>query len=258
MKPLEGKIIISTRLPEHATSIAAPLEEKGAVVYNMPMISITGMQISSQLVNILNSLDAFNWIIFTSQHGVIYFFQLLETIAKSTNLPKKLKIAAYGRKAEEALNKRNMSPTYVSEANTSSIFFKELADKVLQPNEHVLLPLGNLAKNTYNQYLKNLVFYQRINVYQNSCPTTADNEILKRIQEGRYDIIIFTSPSTFYNLGNFLDLDTINNKLKAASIGPGTTAALEENDVRPGRASSSSVEALIKDIIQYFNSNNNT
>jgi uroporphyrinogen-III synthase len=82
-----------------------------------------------------------------------------------------------------------------------------------------------------------------------------DRKILNRIAENRYDLIVFTSPSTFHNLlellGNLADLKNI----RAASIGHTTTETMKQNGYKPLlNADEPDLQTLAKDIIRYFQS----
>ena len=251
MNSLEGKIIINTRPNGQADKLTNYLSNEGAVVYNMPLISIHPASLTEEIKTVLYRLDSFDWLIFTSQNGVKHFLNLMSSALQNNRLPERLKIAVFGHKASDMLQNNNITPDFVSTAKSSDEFYDTLGTYIIKQNENVLLALGNLAKTHYNHYLQKRAKIHRINVYNNVCPDSADTEILRRIQENRYDLIIFTSPSTFYNLGAFIDINTIAPNLRAVSIGPVTTAAMQDKGVEPVfTASAPTMEALVKDLIK--------
>ena len=94
----------------------------------------------------------------------------------------------------------------------------------------------------------------RINVYQIVKPNQADPEIIELIKNDKYDLIVFTSPSTFHNFCSFYELDQIR-KLKMASIGRTTTKAINDEGFETVlTATKSNAEGLRDAIIEYYQS----
>jgi uroporphyrinogen-III synthase len=93
---------------------------------------------------------------------------------------------------------------------------------------------------------------QRMDVYQTVKPLTADEKIMQAIQHQYYDLILFTSPSTFENFCSFYGTENIK-ELKSASIGSTTTKAMKDSGLEPLiTAKKSTAEGLSEAIIEYF------
>ena len=76
--------------------------------------------------------------------------------------------------------------------------------------------------------------------------------IVKRIAEGAYDLILFTSPSTFNHFTMLVDKSLLVN-LRIASIGSTTTRAIREAGFEPVlTADQSNAEGLTEAILKYY------
>jgi hydroxymethylbilane synthase len=249
---LQGKVIISTRAVESGYTLPDLLKAKGANVFSLPMIEILPSILTSAENELLKNLDYFDWIFFTSKNGVANFFKHLSDIKGSTALPKSVKLAVIGGKTALELEYYGYSPDFISHDNTS-VDLLDNFDNVINPKQQkILLSLGNLADDTLSLGLSEKNNVKRINVYQTLKPDTADASILEIIYQNHYDLLVFTSPSTFQNFCSFYDADKIN-LLKTASIGTTTTKAITNAGLEPLiTAVKSSTEGLSEAIETFF------
>lgn len=254
MSNIKNKIIISTQPEESFTEFAKPLEDFGAKVINLPMISVSESNISEQESTIIKNIQAFDWLIFTSKNGIIFFLKKLETLTGNINLPENIKIAVIGQKTAKELEKYGKVANYISKSNLAEIFAKELKNNVITKNSKTLLLLGNLAGNTIENELEGFVNITRINCYETCKPKNINQNIIEIINNKQYDIIIFTSSSGFHNFVEVYNCKENLKKLKVGSIGKSTTKAIEEYGVKPlFTAQQSNIEGLINEIVLYFN-----
>jgi hydroxymethylbilane synthase len=245
---LNDKIIISTRAIESGDSITV----QGATVLSLPMIEIYPSKLENTEKELFNNLANFNWIFFTSKNGVVNFFKHLSDLKGSTTLPANIKIAVIGSKTATELDYYGYAPSFISKGNTSEDFLNEFFKAVNPVKQKILLSLGNLADDSLSKRLSKENEVKRLNVYETLKPKSVDTSILKIINENKYDLILFTSPSTFYNFCSFYEKDRIQH-LKMASIGSTTTKAIEEAGYSPLiTAKMSSIEGLSETISEYF------
>ncbi len=249
---LKGKTIISTRAAEPGDSLPVLLEAHGAELLALPMIEITPTPLDAQMIEQLAYPDRYDWIFFTSKNGVINFFRHLMDVKGNTELPNTVKLAVIGYKTGLELEYYGYSPTFISDENTAEQFLKQFYNKYQPHNLNILLSLGNLADNTLSNRLSAENTVHRINVYQTVKPAHADPEVIERLKNAQYDLIIFTSPSTFNNFCSFYDLTQVG-KLQMVSIGSTTTKAIEEAGFKPAfTAVKSNAEGLRDAIIHYY------
>ncbi len=250
--PVGNKLVISTRALDSGDTLNDMLQKHGIKTLALPMIEIVPTVLTEEGIDLVQSLTHFEWIFFTSRNGVLHFFKHLLDVTGSTFLPKRIKIATIGTKTAAELEYYGYAPDFLSGGNNAN----ELLDnfcKIYHPkNMKIFLALGNLAGDTLNNNLCDGNYVKRLNVYNTIKPKFVDPAILEIIRLKRYDFIVFTSPSTFYNfcaLQNDIEL----HSLKIASIGITTTKVIRNAGIEPVlTAKKSTAEGLVDDIIAYF------
>ena len=257
MCELCNKVLISTQPSESFPEFEKALHNSGAIVLNLPMISVSEATISENEKDLIQNINNFNWLVFTSKNGVKYLLKKYFELTDNKVLPKNSKTAVIGKKTANELIKNGITPTYISESNLAEIFSKELKEKVIEANSNILLLLGNLAGDLIEKTLKNHVITTRINCYENSIPKTLDLEIIKKINSDKYDLIIFTSSSCFSNFAETLKNHNIQiQNLRVASIGKSTTKTMKEYGVKPMfTAKQSNIEGIVKEIKTLYKPN---
>ena len=252
--PLKGKVIVSARGAESGDTLPDILKDQGAAVLPLPMIEIIPSELNEDLTSVLKNLKSYNWIFFTSKNGVANFFQHLVTIQGNTDLPDALRIAAIGYKTALELDYYGYSPHFISEGNSSEDMVNQFLKMKSPVDNQILLALGNLADESLQKYFSVNNFVKRINVYNTVKPDHTDPEIMNLIKNNLYDLIIFTSPSTFINFCSFYGKENLGN-LKMASIGPTTTKCIKEAGIEPLiTAKKSNAEGLRDEIVEFYKS----
>lgn len=253
--PLKNKLFISTRPAGSSDEMKRLFENAGAELQEMPLIKIEPLSVSAEEINLLENIEQFDWLILTSANGVLYFFETFKKISAKTELPEHLKIAVIGNKTQKKLEEYGYSPGFVNPGNTAEDFAeafpRELQKEKEQPK--ILLALGKLARTVIQNELKNSAECTRINFYTTTIPEKVDSDILKRIEEDHYEMLIFTSPS---GIRNFLKITRTKqlNKLRVACIGDTTARTARDNKIEPlVVAQKASVKGLIDSIINYYN-----
>ncbi len=250
--PLKNKVIISTRPKDPTDNLPPMLTKLGASVISFPMIKIELSKINETEINYLKNINSYNWIFFTSKNGVSHFFKQLIETKGNTELPKSLKIATIGNKTSAELDYYGYAPDFISSGNTSEDFLNEFYEKHKPENCKIILSLGNLADNTlYNRLTKeNKV--DRINVYNTVNIGKVETNIINIIKKDKYDLVIFTSPSAFYNFCSYFSKKELLN-IKMASIGKTTTKAITEKGYTPlFTAKKSNTEGLKEAIVKFY------
>jgi hydroxymethylbilane synthase len=250
--PLQDKVIISTRAIETTDTLPELLQAMGANVISLPMIEIVQSKRGTKETELLQNAEQFDWIFFTSKNGVANFFKHLIDVKGSTELTKQVKKAVIGSKTAAELDYYGYAPDFMSEGNTSEEMLEQFYHTYQPKSQKILLALGYLADDTLLNRLSKENEVKRINVYETIKPKTADAAVLEAIKQDLYDLIVFTSPSTFLNLCSFCESDIIP-RLKMASIGSTTTGAIKQSGLEPLiTAKRSNVEGLCDAIIDYF------
>ena len=253
MSVLENKIIISTRPISVDDSIKRYLVEKGATVLDFPMIEICPLELSEEIKELFQQINSFQWMVFTSKNGADCFFKLLRQLSLKIDVLTSVKIAVVGKKTSEEVMKNNCSPYLISTGTTSADLLNDMLRKVA-PTDRILLVLGELADNTLEQGLDNVASPTRINVYKTLHTGVHSKELIKSIRNNAYDMILFTSPSGFYQFKKLMPAKILMPDFKSACIGRITEKAMISNNCRPLLVSRRSEgETFVNELELYFN-----
>ena len=103
VKPLSGLRILVTRPRDQAHILSDKLRALGALTFELPTIEIAPPQSHTQLDNAIHNLKAYDWIIFTSVHGVQFFIDRLASLNVTLAKDDHVKIAAVGPATAAAL-----------------------------------------------------------------------------------------------------------------------------------------------------------
>jgi hydroxymethylbilane synthase len=250
--PLYGKVFISTRATETGDTLPDLLSAQGATLLSLPMIEIHPSILGNDDLEKIRALRAYDWLFFTSRNGVAHFFKQLIDLTGSSELPLTLKVAVVGTKTASELEYYGYSPAFTGKEHGSA----ELAAEFLRTNQpkhqKILLSLGNLADDTLKNILGSEHAVDRVDVYDTIQPKSANPKVISQIVDGSYDLILFTSPSTFRHFSSFVETSLLGS-LKIGSIGSTTSKAIREAGYEPlMTAKMSNTEGLTAAILQYY------
>jgi uroporphyrinogen-III synthase len=255
MGSLSNKIIISTRPLSEEDSIKSYLTAKGALVLDFPMIEIADSELSDDLKANFLEISSFHWLVFTSKNGVKYFFKLLDNLGLNIASLSQIKIAVVGKITAKEVKKFKAVPFLVSSGNTSQDLLNELL-AIVKPNEKVFLSLAELADDTLEKGLAGTAVPTRLNAYKTIQPTTYSQEIIDKIRENAYDMILFTSASGVQNFNRLMAEQNINYTFRAACIGTTTEKEMLKFGYIPVLVSSrSNGGTFAQELEQYFENN---
>ena len=252
--PLENIKIVITRSESQTRNDNEELEKLGARIYNFPTIKITKLDDYSETDEILIQINNFNYMIFTSSNSVKYFFERIVELKIQINLDK-VKIIAIGKGTENSLKKINM-PIYITASKFSAenllkeISTLDIADK------KILIPGSEIMRNElYDGLNKFGAISEKCSVYQNKIPDINKVNIDELINFDA-DLFIFTSPSTFVNFIDILEIEKpidFFKEKKIAVIGPTTKQALMKKGIVPNIIPNNyDMKNLVEEIKNYY------
>ncbi len=239
---LFGQRIIVTRTREQASELVALLEENGATCLERPTIGIQPPDSWQQTDEAIGQLDTFDWLIFTSIHGIHCFFDRLFSRNLDARALKGCKIAAVGRVTADCLREYGLNADLIPEKFTGEGLAAALLDQSIK-DKSILIPRAQVARDVLEKSLASAgakVFIAP--VYQN-VPPAADGEALRaELEAGDVDMVTFTSSSTVTNFVGMLGmagpaLQALLAGVKIAAIGPITAKTVVEHgltvDIQP-------------------------
>ncbi|CUA78710.1 uroporphyrinogen-III synthase [Anoxybacillus suryakundensis] len=244
---LKGKRVLVTREKAQAKALSQTLERYGAIPVELPLIRIGRAKQADH--NLLHEWYTFDWIIFTSQNGVKYFF---ETV-KDVQPPTWPKVAAVGEKTAKSLQKRNVTVDLIPNE-----FVAESLSETLQPllstDTRVLLVKGNLARDTLREQLSNMADVTEWVVYETTYNEEAKPQLINLLCHRMIDVVTFTSSSTVHSFAQAITGENVDlSFVTIACIGPITKqTALDLGIPVHVCPHTYTIDAMIEELNQYF------
>ena len=259
-KPLLGKRIMVTRTRSQASDLVCRLEELGADCIEFATISLRPPDSWEALDRAMAEIASFDWLLFTSINAISFFFGRLHDLGMDARNLIGVKIAAVGSATAEALRQHGLRADLLPDGEFTG---KGLARTLIDcghGGERFLLPRALKAAETLPKMLTNAGGEVVIApVYQNVRPEGREEDLRAMLEEGKVDMVTFTSSSTFTNFmfmlnaGDHEDAATLLDGVGIASIGPITSRTIEEAgikvDVQPERYT---IADLVAAITSYY------
>jgi uroporphyrinogen III methyltransferase/synthase len=230
--PLFGRRIVITRDRSQAGELSSRLHELGAEAIELAAIEIRPPLDAGPLDRAIAELESYDWLIFTSANGVRYFLDRLDESNRDLRALR-AKVCAIGpatRRAVEALHlKVDLMPAeYVAESLVEAFAGIDLAGR------RILLPRAAVARDLVPVELgKRGAVVEVVEAYRTALPEDAEARA-RAIFGGprKPHWVTFTSSSTVRNLLAAAGPAALEG-VRAASIGPVTSATLREYGILP-------------------------
>lgn len=256
-KPLFGKRIVVTRPRAQAASFVELLEQHGADVLLCPTIETVPLESYARLDAALDELATYAWLIFTSVNGVKYFFARLRDRRQDIRTLGAMRIAAIGPETARAVEGFQLHVDAVPQEYRAEAVIPVLGEV---RGQRILLPRAAEARAVLPQELEALgAQVDEIAVYRTVRPLGTNLEELRRVlEQGKIDLVTFTSSSTVRNFVSLFpedDLRTLLGSTAIGCIGPITAATAREYGLTVAvQPASYTVPAFAEAIVAYFSS----
>ncbi|MDE3839797.1 uroporphyrinogen-III synthase [Bacillus methanolicus] len=252
--PLRGKSVLIPRGKNHSKSFAELVRDYGGIPVEIPLIAFRPVSETEAIREILRNLDTYDWIIFTSSVTVDIFFSFLGD-GKIVS-----KIAVIGEKTEQTLNEKGYKADFRPSEYVAERFVNEFLPYVMK-GLRILLPKGSLARDYIASSLQERGAYvEEVVIYETYFPETSRTQLVDIIQDGKLDILTFTSSSTVSHFMKIVQENNSFEKIKdciVACIGPVTAEKASslglKVDVVPKIFT---IEEMVKGIVKYIEINN--
>ena len=236
-KPMQGVRVLVTRAREQADNMLKMLAELGADVVNIPTIEVRPPQSFQPLDRALERANLYDWLILTSVNGVRAMAQRAAKTDVSLGLLRTLKIAAIGPATADEISMLGLKADLVPEEYVAESVVAALKGKVF--GKRVLLVRAKVARDVIPDSLRAAgAEVDVVEAYETILPVHAEARIREALADvnKRPHVITFTSPSTVKNiiaiLGKGVSPKQQLDGILLASIGPVTTASLQESGLR--------------------------
>ncbi len=266
-KPLLGKRVLVTRAEEQAEVLASKLEELGAETVKLPLIRIEPPEDESPLQEAIDKVLAqgYDWVVFTSVHGVRTFFERLRQRNAGLERLNSVKFAVIGPATGKELERFGaqtaaMPERYTNEGLTEMFEGMLKASRCSRPIRFLLWRAQG-AREVLAKKLRELgASVDEVYAYR-TVPNPLPQEQIDEMLKEPVNIVTFTSPSTvkafFEVLGNERARKILSNA-KVAVIGPVTERACKDFGVEPEIvAQVHTVDGLVNAILLWARGNLN-
>ncbi|MDR3611153.1 MAG: uroporphyrinogen-III synthase [Ignavibacteriaceae bacterium] len=257
--PLRNKTIVITRAVETSRESAKIFTQLGAEVITFPTLDIVPPDSWEQFDEFILNKNKIDFIIFTSAHAVKMFSKRLEELNTSLNF-KNIKVVAVGTKTSAICEKYGIPLDIVPNNFSSEGVISELLKFKLN-KKIIFIPRSAIGREELPGGLEELgAIIKSVPVYNVAIPSeTSIAPNIENLQKNRPDLYIFTSPSTFENflqILNITDPVLYFSGVLIAAIGPTTRVAVENRNLKVNIIPEEyTIEGLAKATVNYFSMN---
>lgn len=240
--------VLITRDVSGNKRLARRLRGLGARVISWPGFEFVEVPTNADLKDRLKKIHEYDWIVFTSQRAVFYFFRSMAETGADRGALKMVKTAAVGPVTAQAVENKGLAVNLVSSHPSSAGLAREetfLASRGLK----IFLPCARDAKSEFAEIHADrhtvhvAVLYEKRPVHQSK-------DAVAKLSQTPVDWVLFFSPSAVdCFLGNFegaVGIDFLK-KTRVAVIGGTTARRLEKMGVSADVVSwKSTVDDMLK------------
>jgi uroporphyrinogen III methyltransferase/synthase len=224
-RPLFGRRVLVTR-PEHQSQeLAARLQQLGAAVFSQPAIEIGEPADWSAVDAVIDRLEQFDWLVFSSSNGVQYFLRRLIARGHDVRRLGGAGLAAIGPATVEALAEYRLRADVQPAAHRAEALAAALAPRVY--GKRVFLARASRGREVLAQMLAAAgALVEQAVVYESRDVATPDTKIAEALLAGRIDWTTVTSSAIARSLVRLFGEALAQTRL--AAISPITAGVLEE------------------------------
>ncbi len=230
-KALFGKKILITRAQEQSYSFASKLIKQGAQPIYCPIVSYEITEKETYNKSIINNLSAFNWIFFTSQNAVKFFFEILNKNYYDSRALSKIQIAAVGYKTKCELERYNIKADFIPKRFSFNDLINELSEITDLNSQKILFPTQvETCQGMSQQQATSLPGVITWPIYKANFINDLSEQTINQIQDG-VDVLTLFSSNTAVHFSNLIKKHNLENHLTntlIATIGEETSKTAKD------------------------------
>ncbi|MBP6715534.1 MAG: bifunctional uroporphyrinogen-III C-methylase/synthase [Acidobacteria bacterium] len=259
-RPLFGKRIIITRSRDQAHELADQLEELGAQTIEAPIFRMAPADDPEAMDRAAASIDAYQWVIFTSTNAVTRFFSALLSGPRDMRAMGNVSVCAIGPTTAERIEARGVKPDVVMREARLEELVEALGAAGSLESQRVLIVRPDFQRDTlavelarHGATVTDLVAYTTVS----ATPESADaQKIYKQLLEGRVDAVTFMSPTAVRRFASLIGSEQAADLLRTtvvAALGPVTAEAAEQLGITAQIVPQKfTIEALVASLVAHF------
>jgi uroporphyrinogen III methyltransferase/synthase len=255
-RPLFGKKIVITRARAQASGMVSTLNNLGAQCIEIPTIKIDPPVDLTPLKTAIETIEHYDWLVFTSVNGVKFFFETLFDMGKDVRVLGHLKFACIGPVTKERLSDYGIISDILPETYRAESVVKAFSGVDIK-NKKVLLPRAKKARTILPEELTRMgARIDDVVAYETGLCDDGKVELIEHLKNNEIDAITFTSSSTvsnFFSLIKETDKKTVLKNVAIASIGPITSGTARSLGIEPDiEAKEYTIPGLTQALLDYF------
>ncbi|MDE2666088.1 MAG: uroporphyrinogen-III C-methyltransferase [Acidobacteriota bacterium] len=255
-RPLFGKRILITRPRHQSRDFRRALELLGAMAISFPTVEVREPDSWAKLDRALETIDRYDWLIFTSVNGVKYFFNRYFRRHPDIRQLKGVRIAAIGPATRRAVLDFKLAVDTLPSDYQAEGLVESLRGKVVK-GMRVLLPRARVAREVLPRELQRQgARVEVVEAYRTGPPENAQFRWAQVLNDAPPHMVVFTSSSTVANLADLTRPKSLAESLQGAAvacIGPITAGTARDLglqvDLVPEKYTTAS---LIEAMEEYF------
>ena len=214
-RPLFGKRVLITRPRRQAQDFRRALELLGAKAISFPTVEVREPDSWTMLDRALETIDRYDWLIFTSVNGVKYFFQRYFRRHPDIRQLKGVRIAAIGPATRRAVLDFNLAVDTLPSDYQAEGLVESLCGKVVK-GMRVLLPRAWVAREVLPRQLQRQgASVEVVEAYRTGPPENAQSRWRQMLDQTPPDMV--RAQGTLLNYWNNLDRLFLNSENSTTS-----------------------------------------
>lgn len=244
--PLYGKRILVTAPRNYAIRLSAEIIKAGGLPLLMPTIETCWLANFTELDHILNHLDQYNWLAFTSRNGIIAFFHRLQILGIPISTLCNCQLCAVGKDANILLSTAGRVDLTPDEPSPRGIV-AELAKIPQIQQQKILVPAPEVRGIPEPDIIPNFVAeLNQLGMQVTRVPAYITQSLDKNIytvelnllRQGVIDVIAFSSTAEIASFLKMVNTESDYQHCVVACFGPYTATNAEKLGVNVSIVSS--------------------
>jgi uroporphyrinogen-III synthase len=247
-------MVVLTRPEGRGADWKEALADAGAAVSELPLIAISFEPDDAVLSEVLDGINQYDWVVFTSANGVRGFFDRFFERFTDIRSVGGARFACVGPATERQLRAYHLDSDLTAVQADARALGQELIEKNDIENQKVLLVTGNLNSPELPRMLSDggLAIVDVLKVYgTEENPVGASPEAAEFRRRGA-DAIVFASPSavdSFIHQAASLRPEAGARQPKAVAVGPTTADAVRRAGIPLAATASAPTAAAVRDAV---------
>ncbi|HEY4485740.1 MAG TPA: uroporphyrinogen-III C-methyltransferase, partial [Nitrospiria bacterium] len=255
-RPLFGRRILVTRARDQAAEFTDLLKLYGADPVEFPTIEIAPPESWDPLDAAIGRIESYDWLVFTSVNGVLFFLERLKALGKDIRALKGIKLCAIGPRTAQEIERMGVRVDIIPDEYVAEGVIDQMGRQDIK-GRRILIPRAAVARDVLPEALLRMGAQVDVPSAYRTVRPTRDLEWVKNLlHTGKISAITFTSSSTVRNFVEMFGQDETRRLLKdtaVACIGPITARTVEEFGLAVGiLPKDSTIPSLARAIAEHF------